>query len=545
MSLRRKLSDTFERPSVSSWRSLKFFTLARGITIGLILLVEVFLLDKFSQGASHQQTVALLLVYFSFACAFTWLALMVRASFYAQVLAQFFIDLLFIGLMLFQAGGVRSGLGILLFMPLSGAALLLPFGAAMFCAAITAIVLLLDAAYSAFSGSAEVPWVASALHGIGAFAMAGIFQGLTARAIQEERRARLAAEAANHQALLSQRVMGELEPGVLVLDANLRVRSVNPAAHALFADAGILVSPGEALPNDQRLAGLRSLIDAAAGGQAGTDFSQGVPDKITLGASNERFAVHVSVVSRGAEESPDRVIFIESTRAQEERMQRSKLASMGRLTGSIAHEIRNPLTAISHASALLADDLKDPVEARMLAIIRENASRINLIIEDVLALSRSDRAQIQAIDLNAAVREVIAELPPTPVIHVLGSAQGKFDPLHLRLTLINLLRNGQRHTQTQVLVRIEQLSLNDVEIQVIDDGPALSSTTREHLFEPFFTTHSQGTGLGLYLAREYCLANHAQLTYEERSTHPNSSSTLAIHPEQNEKMFVIRLQAAR
>ena len=252
MSLRRKLSDTFERPSVSSWRSLKFFTLARGITIGLILLVEVFLLDKFSQGASHQQTVALLLVYFSFACAFTWLALMVRASFYAQVLAQFFIDLLFIGLMLFQAGGVRSGLGILLFMPLSGAALLLPFGAAMFCAAITAIVLLLDAAYSAFSGSAEVPWVASALHGIGAFAMAGIFQGLTARAIQEERRARLAAEAANHQALLSQRVMGELEPGVLVLDANLRVRSVNPAAHALFADAGILVSPGEALPNDQR-----------------------------------------------------------------------------------------------------------------------------------------------------------------------------------------------------------------------------------------------------------------------------------------------------
>ena len=226
-------------------------------------------------------------------------------------------------------------------------------------------------------------------------------------------------------------------------------------------------------------------------------------------------------------------------------MQRSKLASMGRLTGSIAHEIRNPLTAISHASALLADDLKDPVEARMLAIIRENASRINLIIEDVLALSRSDRAQIQAIDLNAAVREVIAELPPTPVIHVLGSAQGKFDPLHLRLTLINLLRNGQRHTQTQVLVRIEQLSLNDVEIQVIDDGPALSSTTREHLFEPFFTTHSQGTGLGLYLAREYCLANHAQLTYEERSTHPNSSSTLAIHPEQNEKMFVIRLQAAR
>lgn len=545
MSFMRKLSDTFERPSVSSWRSLKFFTLARGITIGLILLVEVFLLNKFSQGASHQQTVALLLVYFSFACAFTWLALMVRASFYAQVLAQFFIDLLFIGLMLFQAGGVRSGLGILLFMPLSGAALLLPFGAAMFCAAITAIVLLLDAAYSAFSGSAEVPWVASALHGIGAFAMAGIFQGLTSRAVQEERRARLAAEAANHQALLSQRVMGELEPGVLVLDANLRVRSVNPAAHALFADAGILVSPGEAIPNDQRLARLRTLIDAATDGQAGSDSSQGVPDKITLGASNERFAVHVSVVSRGAEESPDRVIFIESTRAQEERMQRSKLASMGRLTGSIAHEIRNPLTAISHASALLADDLKDPVEARMLAIIRENASRINLIIEDVLALSRSDRAQIQAIDLNAAVREVIAELPPTPVIHVLGSAQGKFDPLHLRLTLINLLRNGQRHTQTQVLVRIEQLSLNDVEIQVIDDGPALSSTTREHLFEPFFTTHSQGTGLGLYLAREYCLANHAQLTYEERSTHPNSSSTLAIHPEQNEKMFVIRLQAAR
>lgn len=544
MTAMRKLSDHFERPSIASWRSLKFFTFARGLTIGLILLVEVFLLEKIAQGAARQQTVALLVVYFSFACAFAWLALMVRTSFYAQVLAQFFIDLLFIGLLLFQAGGVRSGLGILLFMPLSGAALLLPFAAAMFCAAITAIVLLLDAAYTAWSGSGEVQWVASALHGAGAFAIAGVFQGLTARAAREERKARLAAEAADHQALLSQRVMGELEPGVLVLDADLRVRSVNPAARALFADTGVLASPGEALPSDQHLAGLRSLIESAARVQPGSEYPQGVPDEITIGAGGERFAVRVSMVSRGAEEPPDRVVFIESMRAQEERMQRSKLASMGRLTGSIAHEIRNPLAAISHAGALLADDLSDPVQARMLAIIRENTVRINLIIEDVLALSRSDRAQIQALELPAAVREAIAELPADPVINLVGSARGMFDPLHLRLTLINLLRNAQRHTQSQVLVRIEQPSNSDVEIQVIDDGATLSLVTREHLFEPFFTTQTQGTGLGLYLAREYCLANHAQLTYEERIPSLNSS-TPTINPSQNEKMFVIRLQAAR
>ena len=99
-------------------------------------------------------------------------------------------------------------------------------------------------------------------------------------------------------------------------------------------------------------------------------------------------------------------------------------------------------------------------------------------------------------------------------------------------------------TGDQVLVRIEQPSNSDVEIQVIDDGATLSLVTREHLFEPFFTTQTQGTGLGLYLAREYCLANHAQLTYEERIPSLNSS-TPTINPSQNEKMFVIRLQAAR
>jgi two-component system, NtrC family, sensor histidine kinase PilS len=534
------LADAFDRPTVAGWSSLKFFTFARCLIVGLILLAESVLVQRIGSAVSREQSIALLLVYFAFSCAFLWLAASVRASFYAQVLAQFFIDLLFIGLLLFQGGGLRSGLGILLLMPLSGAALLLPLGAALFCAAVTAMAFLLEAVYRSVTETGDVQWVASGLHGVGAFLIVGVFQVLTARVTQGERKAQLAAAAAEHAAQLSQRVMREMEPGVLVLDANLRVRSVNPAARALLADAGVFIRPGQPMPSGAQLADLLALIASFGNLAGGADAAPGEMQEIALGTAGERFGVRVAAVSRGADEPPDRVVFIENMRVQEERLQRAKLASMGRLTGSIAHEIRNPLAAISHAGALLADDVTEPGMQRMVAIIRDNAVRINLIIEDVLALSRSDRGQIQVIDLAQSVAEVVAELPGQPAIDVVGSASGLFDPLHLRLTLVNLLRNAQRHAHDQVLVRIEQPSITDVEIQVIDDGPVVARSARDHLFEPFFTTQTQGTGLGLYLAREYCVANRAQLSYEERVL-----SGTTIHPGESEKMFVIRLQAAK
>jgi two-component system, NtrC family, sensor histidine kinase PilS len=249
-------------------------------------------------------------------------------------------------------------------------------------------------------------------------------------------------------------------------------------------------------------------------------------------AGTERYKLRMVRVARALSDESDTVLFLESAKVVEERAQSAKLASMGRLTGSIAHEIRNPLAAIDQAAQLLDDEGADSTTRRLTQIVRENTRRINGIVEDVLALSRSDRAQPVKIDLQEFVKQILGELPPAPQVAVPAQAgAGLFDPLHLRLTLTNLIRNAQRHCVSKVEVRVNNVSPEEIEVAVIDDGKPIPSKIRQHLFEPFYTTHSQGTGLGLYLAREYCLANRAHLTYEERSD-PTGHV---------EKCFVIRM----
>jgi two-component system, NtrC family, sensor histidine kinase PilS len=253
---------------------------------------------------------------------------------------------------------------------------------------------------------------------------------------------------------------------------------------------------------------------------------------LTGQTGTERYKLRMVRVSRALSDESDVVLFLESVRDVEERAQSAKLASMGRLTGSIAHEIRNPLAAIDQAAQLMGDDGVDQTTRRLMQIVRENTRRINRIIEDVLALSRSDRAEPAKVDLLDLLKQIAVEVPAAPPVLVQGaSLTGWFDPLHLRLTLTNLVRNAQRHCANQVQVRVSEVSAQEVEVAIIDDGAPIPSKIRQHLFEPFYTTHSQGTGLGLYLAREYCLANRGHLTYEERGA-PGGAV---------EKCFVVRM----
>jgi two-component system, NtrC family, sensor histidine kinase PilS len=210
----------------------------------------------------------------------------------------------------------------------------------------------------------------------------------------------------------------------------------------------------------------------------------------------------------------------------EEQAQQLKLASMGRLSASIAHEIRNPLGAIRHANSLLSESMGPAPSAtaqRLNRIIEDNTIRINRIIEDVLAISRRDRAQGESIDLAAFLAEFLPEFvtltqcPGERIRVELNSTQPLFfDPTHLRQILINLLSNAMRYSSAapgSILVVWRRSIDGRMELMVADDGPGLSPTVLPHLFEPFVTTESKGTGLGLYLTRELCAANDAQLRY--------------------------------
>jgi two-component system sensor histidine kinase PilS (NtrC family) len=199
---------------------------------------------------------------------------------------------------------------------------------------------------------------------------------------------------------------------------------------------------------------------------------------------------------------------------------------MGRLTASIAHEVRNPLSAIGHATALLAEDLHGPAEVRLLKIVGDNVTRVNRMVEDILKLSRKVQPSGDPVRLDALLAELKAELtethklaPDMVLIGNAGDAAVRFDALHLREVLLNLLNNAVRYASgkpasIRLFTALDPVGRRELHVQ--DDGPGITPEVRDHLFEPFYTTSSKGTGLGLYLARELCLNNEAMLDYEYR-----------------------------
>jgi two-component system sensor histidine kinase PilS (NtrC family) len=223
------------------------------------------------------------------------------------------------------------------------------------------------------------------------------------------------------------------------------------------------------------------------------------------------------------------VIFLEDLTRVQQQAQQLKLASLGRLTANIAHEIRNPLSAINHATELLLEEsaLRGSAHARMLQIIHDNTQRLDRMVQDVLKLNRRDRAAREHFDLGDYLETFTEEFcaiekVPTDTIRVETQIEATiyFDRSHLNQIMWNLCRNALRYCQKKpgsIVVNVRPgPQQGTVELNVIDDGMGIAESLRAHLFEPFFTTASSGTGLGLYIAREICEANAATLDYVER-----------------------------
>jgi two-component system sensor histidine kinase PilS (NtrC family) len=187
----------------------------------------------------------------------------------------------------------------------------------------------------------------------------------------------------------------------------------------------------------------------------------------------------------------------------------------------MAHEIRNPLASISHAAELLAEEESDPLRLRLARIVHDNTLRLNHLVTEVLELGRRDRATPEIIvwpDFIGGFMEefVLHDNSAAKRVRVVdGNAPGVlFDRRHLHRVLWNLLNNALRHAsqaEGAVRLKVRTASAGRVALHVVDDGPGIAPELRGQLFEPFFTTHASGTGLGLYIARELCEANNAHL----------------------------------
>ena len=230
--------------------------------------------------------------------------------------------------------------------------------------------------------------------------------------------------------------------------------------------------------------------------------------------------IRLRPLERGAEQFS--VLLVEDTTRAREQAQQLKLAALGRLTANIAHEIRNPLAAISHATELLSEEKRAGDRERLTRIIRDNAGRLERLVSDVLQLNKRDRVSAAPLSLRAWLGAFVAEFVANEqipaeriVLETRREAWVEFDREHLHQVMWNLVRNAARYARAEAgAMRVRLDGYGDrVELSVIDNGPGVPPAIRGQLFEPFFTTEAKGTGLGLYLARELCAANRAVLEY--------------------------------
>jgi two-component system, NtrC family, sensor histidine kinase PilS len=493
----------------SFWTSLRYFNIYRMAVAALFLGITLFYGDALNLG-SYRLTFfrAVCVAYFTLSVVFHSLLRNLRDLFNVQLSLHLALDILAITLLMYASGGMSSGLGVMLLIALTGAALVAPRTLALLYAALAAIALLLEQAYWVLRFDAPSQnFVQPALLAIGCFASAGVTGWLAQRVAANERLARLRGQALETQLRVNQLVIADMQDGVLVLDREGRVAQHNPQAQRLLG-AGALqgVELARLLPGfGERWRAWRD-GDAAAARSELELRGRGLRLRLMETGAAEQLAV----------------LFLEDTTRSRDEAQQLKLAALGRLTANIAHEIRNPLAAISHAAELLDEEYRERDRGRLTRIIHDNTLRLERLVSDVLQLNRRDRAAADRVALAAWLAAFVEdfcaqEAVPRErvVLEAPRDATLEFDREHLRQVLWNLLRNAVRHARERpasVGIVLNEYA-DQVELNVIDDGPGVAREIRGQLFEPFFTTESKGTGLGLYLARELCAANRAALEY--------------------------------
>jgi len=532
----------------SYWSSLRWLAASR-VAIALVLFAFFPLHDAGQlSGELGDPTLygGTALVYLLLAVLFLSTLDRFRRHFHALVLAQALTDIVALSTLMHAAGGLKSGLLVLLIVALAGASIVATRRMAAFFAAAATLLVLAQAGWQLMGppGGDAASLMLAGLVGIGCFATAMTVNWLAMRLHAQERIAQERAEDLRRQLVVTSRVVAELAHGVLIFDANGAVRTMNPAARALL-DAPRGDAPDEGAPGEDATCGAAtdrgwSLLRQAYARWRVAGGVHGAGNDLDLPTVDGR-ATRVRLRFLGsADKGEDAVVMIEDQRLVEERAQQLKLASMGRLSASIAHEIRNPLAAIRHANGLLAERLGEPSLQRLARIVESNTVRIDRIVEDVLSIARRERSSDEAIDAHPFLERLVDEFVATSGaernrigVLVASTRPIRFDSDHLRQVLLNLLANGLRYASPAAdAVRVEWRERDDrrPELRVCDDGPGLTDEMLEHAFEPFFTTESRGTGLGLYLARELCHASGATIRYETGSPSQRWRSVFVVEP---------------
>lgn len=407
--------------------------------------------------------------------------------------------------------------------------ILLAFGTA---ASVT-LFLLFEAWWISLQSLGELPsrFLQSGLSGSGFFVVALLANQLALRLLREEQRSRNSQSVARMQTQVNELVIETLTLGVLVIDANGVVRSANPASRHLLA-----------LHDVERMAPF--VLAAEAAWQPLVEimsmtFLHKTPQEADASMeciSRNARRLHVRTRLAASQDNINEslcVMFLEDLREREAQVRTEKMAAMGRMSAAVAHEIRNPLAAISQANALLEEDLRDPAHRQLTAMVRQNAQRLAKIVDDVLNISRAQALGPEQngsmVMLDHAVMRMVsdwtAQAAATHQTHIAVNAGNEaiaFDPEHLRRVLINLLDNALRYASPiarSIEVTTQLTTPGQARLSVWSEGAPLEKTVQMHLFEPFFSSESRSSGLGLYICRELCERHGALIGYQRAARH--------------------------
>ena len=428
-----------------------------------------------------------------------------------------FTDILFLSVLLFMFGGVDGGLAVLLIFASASSAILLPLRLALFFASLVVLAFVGDSVTGVMlRDETSTVLIQAGLYGITTFIIAALVNLLSYwlrdyRLLTEKQAVEL-----TRLEQINELIIRRMRVGVLAVDGDCRIQMMNESAWFLLGS-----SPGL----NKLLTEISPELDGAL--TEWRNNPSGEIEPLTLQASQAQ--VVPKFVALPGTAAIRVLVFLEDNDVVAQRALELSASSLAQLSGSIAHEIRNPLAAVSHAAQLLAESEDIPKsDARLVDIIHKQSRRMNGIVENILQLSRREKSRPDIFDLTEWLEEVTKEFKgalPEMKIDLEASFKDEevlvlFDRSQLHQAVWKLMENALQHAgrdgvAPQVNIKMERLlDTGNCLITVEDNGPGISDEQITHIFEPFYTTNKQGSGLGLYIARQLCEVNQAELTVD-------------------------------
>ncbi|WP_373081906.1 PAS domain-containing sensor histidine kinase [Zhongshania sp.] len=448
-----------------------------------------------------------------------------------QLFFEFFVDIGAIMFMSYCSGSADSGLPLLLIVSISAASMTLPSQLSLAIAALATISGISEvAAHTLYERVGTQQFIVAGITGMAYFSAAIAIRYLSARIVKTQQLAERRRTDIEKLSAINQRIVQRMQTGIIVMSRTGHIKLINDAAQELLD-----IRPSNA---EQEQYAPAILIEMA---------KEAVNDSKIISIGPRQLDVHVNMTNLEAHDHSDCLLYLENISKITQRAQNLKLASLGRFTASIAHEIRNPLSAISHAAQLLAESPHlDSSDARFTEIIQNHAQRMNDIIKNILELSRGRPPQPERFALNSWLEAFAADWRPTErhnyKIEIENNSKMdvvNVDRSQLSQIISNIAENAVRHGaakhgRAELRFRCSTLTRSGaVILDIIDNGDGVKAEDMDKIFEPFFTTQAQGNGLGLYLCRELCLANQIHIYYQRTALKESCFRLQFSHPDRS------------